>query len=348
MHSDFDEWQWIEFLASSSPKQKGPANLITPVGSDDCAIVRTREGYIIFTSDAQIEGVHFKREWADLFSIGWKGMTAAYSDLACKGISHSYTLLNIAFPESITPSEAQSLWKGIVEAANTYQSPIIGGNTAKSAIPPRGASSDSITMDFFLASHQKRPIPQRRDAQPGDLILVLGELGYSRTGFYAYSHGLPQKQYPNSRQKFIRPKLIAKANLFIAELFQAGYLHAAMDISDGLLQDLNHIIKQSGYKASLSLENLPLPAEVKQMANYLKKRPLEIITTSGEEYVPLLTLDPKGQPIAQDLAQKFNIPLYTIGTIIDCPFEENNGFENLSSELNAKQGFSHFNFLEEK
>ena len=120
---------------------------------DDCAVVRVGDRIQLVSTDASIEGVHFRRDWTTHYDIGWKAASAALSDIAAMGGKPQFLLTSIAIPESEAIDDLESLYKGVAEAASACGSVVIGGDTTQS---PSGLTVDVTVigeaLDLFVAA----------------------------------------------------------------------------------------------------------------------------------------------------------------------------------------------------
>lgn len=267
---------------------RGPAEGVETGIGDDAAVLVPRPGTrLLATTDLLVEDVHFRRDWASPFDIGWKAMAVNLSDIAGKGGRPLWALVGLALPSPADPEEVEALYEGMAQAAAPHGVAIVGGDTSTS---PRGWFIN-VTL---LGAHDGSP-RLRSGAKPGDAVAVTGTLGRSAAGLAALEAGRP-------RLGAVRPpalEAVTTAHLRptarVAEgrwLGAAAGVHAMMDCSDGLATDLGHVCRESGVGARIRLDRLPVDPGVRDVAAALGADGLSWATSGGEDFELLLTCDP--------------------------------------------------------
>ena len=264
---------------------------------DDTAITRPATGMLqLSTSDLLVEGVHFDLTYTSMKHLGWKLMVVNLSDIAAMGGVPVYAIVTIALPAKISVEMVEELYEGILHAAQTYSCAIIGGDTSTSI----GNTMLSATITGEVPD---RFLKRRNGAKPGDLLCVTGNLGLSHAGLQVL---LREKQrfieshqqngfesnlgnYTEAVTKHLAPKARFDISMVAA---QQEWVHAMIDISDGLTSDLRHICKQSSTGAELYEEKIPSDPLVEKIADEFEQSPLDYMLYGGEEYELLFTVDP--------------------------------------------------------
>lgn len=256
---------------------------------DDAAVVDVPVGeQLVVSTDASVEGVHFRREWMSAEEIGARATAAALSDLAAMAAHPIGLLLALGMPES-WQAQVTDLARGVGAMAAQHGCPIVGGNVTR-------AGELSLTITVLGAT--SRPL-RRNAARDGDAVYVTGRLGGSAAALRA----LLSARVPDAEQlaRFVAPV----PRLREAEWLAAAGAHAAIDISDGLLADAAHLARASGLSLSLDANVLPCFPGVSA----------DEAATSGEEYELLVTL-PVGAPVdTAAFSSRFGIPLTAIGEV---------------------------------
>ncbi|MCR4941484.1 MAG: thiamine-phosphate kinase [Campylobacter sp.] len=222
----------------------------------------------ILSKDIFCEGTHFKREWLSFEQIGYKAMMVNFSDSIAMNSAPKYALLGLCLPKDIKTCEISSLCNGIKKACNEYNVSIIGGDTI---------ASDKICISVSIVAKPKGKVVYRKNMKNGDLIAHTGTLGSSLKSLNLLLRG----GVPSPKSRFFKP--ILRQNFFFKA---AKFINSAMDISDGLAQDLPKLCKSS----NLSFK-------------FIKKIG-KIPWQSGEEYEILFTFSPKNLKAIKRLAQK--------------------------------------------
>jgi len=226
-------------------KIKNDSSVIKGSG-DDCAVLKwDRLNYQLFTTDMIIEGIDFKKN-TDLWLVGRKSLGISISDIAaCAGIPQQ-AVVALGLPKNMQVNQIDRLAKGIFDLAKKFNINIVGGDIS--------AANELIINVSMLGMVEKSKLCLRQGAKIGDLIMVTGEFGESIKGKHL---------------KFT-PRI--KESRFLADHFK---INAMIDVSDGLLQDLGHILKQSSVGAVIYESLIPLSAQANNPEDAL---------CSGEEF----------------------------------------------------------------
>jgi thiamine-monophosphate kinase len=237
---------------------------------DDCALVRASHGMeLAVTADMLVAGRHFSPNDGP-GTLGHKALAVNLSDLAAMGARPRWALLAIALPE------ADEKWLsgfagGFYGLAGKFGVELIGGDTTRGPV-----TTFSITLIGEIP--EGRAI-RRNGASPGDEIWVSGQIGSAAV---ALAHRRGRLALEHLEAAAVLPALVVPQPR--VELGQAlrGVATAAIDISDGLLADLGHVLEASGVGARLEFERLPLAEAVARR----KAEPLvqECVLAGGDDY----------------------------------------------------------------
>ena len=278
---------------------KGPAPGVAVGIGDDAAVLRPPPGQdLVATVDAVVEGVHFGPAFAPE-DIGWKALAVNLSDVAAMGARPLFALVAVAMPRDLDPRRLARVARGLGACARRYRVAVVGGNLT-------AARELSLTVTV-LGSVRRGGALLRSTARPGDLVAVSGTLGDAALGI---SPGAPSALA--ARQRRPRPRLALGARL-------AGVARAAIDLSDGLVQDLGHLCEASGVAATVELERLPLSPAYRRAARGLPD-PFEAALAGGEDYELLFALPPGRLAAARRAAARSGTRLSVIGE-----FDRGNG-----------------------
>ena len=209
---------------------------------DDCALVELPQGkQLAVTTDTLNVGIHFP-ERTDADDIGYKSLAVNLSDLAAMGAEPAWASLNLSLPASDT-DWLRGFSQGFAELAREYNVQLIGGDTT------RGPLSITVQLMGWVEPHQCL----RRDAaRPGDLIYVSGTLGDAALGIKALL-GEAKDVPEHCIQRLLRPRPRVELGQALSSCSRC-----AIDISDGLIADLGHILERSQCGARIELERIPL------------------------------------------------------------------------------------------
>lgn len=282
--SEFELIEWIRQQAG------GSWSLDLGIG-DDCAINKIAPEYDLLTStDLFIEGVHFKREWTTLYNLGRKAAAVNISDIAAMGGAPQALFLGIGRSSQITDQETQELISGFIFEAQRHGAVLAGGDTCGSS----GPLIMAVTVQGQVAEGEAIC---RHGASYGDAIYVSGTLGDSSLALQQLQAGRSPESYLAQRFHLPTPRV------GLGQILSAKQIATAMlDVSDGLLADLGHILSASQVGAELELDNLPLSESFRQE---LQKNSslLDLALSGGEDYELVFT-----SPV-KDLANQPNLPI---------------------------------------
>lgn len=285
---------------------------------DDCALLQIPEGQeLAVTTDTLVAGRHFP-ERTSAYDIGWKALAVNLSDLAAMGAEPRWFTLALTLPE------ADAVWlseftRGLKVLADVHHVALVGGDTT------RGALSITITAMGLVPVGQSI---RRSRAQAGDCICVTGTLGDAALALRMLHHpALPTVL----RQRLNRPQPRVQAALQLRE-----FAHAAIDLSDGLAGDLNHVLEASGVGAQIQVQGIPASVEFEQWASAEMRIALQL--QGGDDYELCVCIAPEQLPAARAACE---VPLTVIGRITDKPGLRFMAADGTKVHLDAT-GYRHF------
>ena len=259
---------------------------------DDAAVLRPAPGEdLVATVDAVVEGVHFERR-TPRADVGWKALAVNLSDLAAMGARPFAALVALGLPRGTPTAEVREVARGLGACARAYRTPVAGGNVTRADVL-------SVTVTVLGAVQEGRAV-LRAGARPGDLVAVTGTLGEAALGL------APRAAAPLVRRQR-RPEPRIRAGLALA-----GFARAAIDVSDGLVQDLGHLCRASRVGARIGVADLPLSAAYRRAASRLAD-PYAAALGGGEDYELVVALPPAALQAAQAAAARARTPLTVVG-----------------------------------
>lgn len=217
----------------------GPPAGETWIG-DDAAVVMPPRGGLLLTSDAVVEGVHVDLSLLRLDDVGWKAMSVSVSDVAAMGCRPLYALVTVCGPPH---TDIDLLYRGIAEAIEAYQCPVVGGDLV---------GSTQLTVSVAVAGETAHRTPVlRAGAIPGDRVFVTGRLGASAAGLRLLRAGQIGSDHPLALAHR-RPR----ARLPEGRAARAAGATAMVDVSDGLSADIGHLLDAS--RVGVALDFVPV------------------------------------------------------------------------------------------
>ena len=296
--SEIGEFGLIERLAAKVAQPVG-GDVIVGIG-DDAAVWRSGDRVVVATTDTLVEGVHFLPNLAPWRDVGWKALAVNVSDIAAMGGRPTFALVTLAVPASSRVSDLEELYEGLGQCAEAYGVSVVGGDIVS-------APQLSITVALLGDAVMDRgdPLLLRRDgAREGDAIAVTGKLGGSAGGLRALKAGTLVEDPRVRAHLHPQPSLEAAA-----AAVEAG-LRCAIDVSDGLLQDVGHICKMSGVSAVVRADELPVDPDLRDA---YPDDALHLAAAGGEDYELVLV----GERDRIDrVAETVVSPLTVIGEIV--------------------------------
>lgn len=264
---------------------------------DDAAVLRLRRGEdVAISTDAAVEGVHFRWRTTPARLVGRRALRSALSDLSAMGARPLGFTLGLTVPASLTLATLEGCLAGLLVEARGAACPLVGGNVT-------GGRETSLTLSVLGAVRRGRSL--RRDtARPGDRILVSGTLGGAALDLARAERGIsPARRLPPLR---------LACGQALARMAKIG---ACIDLSDGLLADLGHVVEASGVGAELDRERIPMPRGFARACETLRLDPLALALAGGEDYELLFTVRPDG-PSEDRLSRRVGVRVREIGRIV--------------------------------
>ncbi|MFC2005761.1 thiamine-phosphate kinase [Chloroflexota bacterium] len=274
--------------------------LVLGIG-DDAAAWQGDTSIQLATVDSLIQDVHFSLGITSWEELGWRAMAANLSDIAAMGGLPEYALVSLALPVDTEVENVISLCRGMIELAQQFGVAIVGGDTSSAPL-----LVISITVLGSTESQDKR-ILTRSAAKPRQKIAVTGYLGAAAAGLDMLSKHLQfdAEATASLKEAFLKPyPRVAEGQVLVE-----NGVGAAMDISDGLLSDLNHICKASQVGARIEIDCVPVQPVVK--ANF-GGRALELALSGGEDYELLFTASVE---VVGKVKEAASCPITVIGEI---------------------------------
>jgi len=262
---------------------------------DDAAVLRLAPGEeLVATVDAVVEGVHFDRRSSPA-DAGWKALAVNLSDLAAMGARPLFALVALGLPAGTPERTALGIARGLGACARAHRVAVVGGNVSR-------ARDLSVTVTALGAVAAGRAV-LRAGARPGDLVAVTGTLGDAALG-------LRPRAAPALARRQRRPTPRVAAGVALA-----GLVRAAVDVSDGLAQDLGHLCRASGVGARIGLRDLPLSPAYRRAALRLAD-PWAPALSGGEDYELVVAVAPASLAAVRAAAARARTPLTVIGRFV--------------------------------
>lgn len=274
------EFELLAKLRERLP-QDGPR---VKLGSGDDAAVTVPGGATATSVDAIVEGIHFRREEVGLHTVGRKALATALSDLAAMGAEAGEAYVVLGAPKDLAEADFLELLDGLLELAAETGTTLAGGDLTRAP-----ALTLAVTVVGHASSAEK--LITRAGAQPGDLLVVTGEIGGAAAGRLllddpSLADAVPATTADRLRARQTDPTPRLRSGRALAEA-GAG---AMIDLSDGLAGDAGHLAAKSGAALHIEAGSLPLAKGIAEVASGAGRDPLELAVSGGEDYELLAAL----------------------------------------------------------
>ena len=293
---------------------------------DDAALLQPSEGQCLaVSSDTLIAGVHFTPE-TDPAQLGWKALAVNLSDLAAMGAKPRWVLLALTLPN--TDNEwLMQFSSGMYQCADQYDIDLVGGDTT------RGSLGMTLTIMGEVPMQQAL---RRSGAQVGDIIWVSGELGDAALALAGQRQDISVAD--NVLQTLLLRLNVPEPRVELG-LALRNLAHSAIDLSDGLLADIGHLLAASGVAATIEITHIPVSAAASHLseeANFWS-----YVLAGGDDYELCFTAPESATQAIMTLSNQLRLPLTAIGRI-----EAGTGLRVLDGSgqpiLLKKAGYDHF------
>ncbi|MCB1984325.1 MAG: thiamine-phosphate kinase [Burkholderiales bacterium] len=273
------------------------------IGDDAAIIAPNPDMELAVSTDTMVSGRHFFED-ADPYKLGYKSLAVNLSDMAAMGVKPRWVTLSITLPRNLV--ESHEIWlskfaDGFYELAKHHQVALIGGNTTCGALNIGVQIIGEIEKGQFL---------RRSGAKSGDDIWVSGYLGDAAL---ALKYMLREIDLTDYEADYCLSALHMPTARVELGQHLVGLVHCAIDISDGLVADLGHILASSKQAAIVRFDSLPCSTVMKRH----RSLPLaqHCLLAGGDDYELCFTAPRENRSSIECIAQKFEIPLTCIGEV---------------------------------
>jgi thiamine-monophosphate kinase len=245
---------------------------IFPVIGDDAAEVSGNgngSGRMIVSTDSFVEGEHFG-DYFTPYDMGYKSVAASVSDIAACGGVPTCVLVSVGLKNG-DRAFVEGLYKGVKRVADMYGFEVVGGDTTRSRV---------LFVSVTVLGKADRFVG-RGGAKRGDRICVTGDLGGSRAGLIAFQNGTDS--ILTERHLHPSPRMKDGEKL-------GNYATSMIDISDGFVSDLSHILRESKVGARIWRDKLPISEETQRIAREFSLSAQELAMNGGEDFELLFTV----------------------------------------------------------
>lgn len=266
--------RYFEQCGSVTSGPGGAAGVVVGIG-DDCAILRlAAQEEMVITTDTLVAGVHFP-EQADPAQIAHRALRVNISDIAAMGAQPQWFLLALTLPEA-DQNWLEDFSRGLSEVADEYNCRLVGGDTTRGPLAITISALGSVPEGGGLV---------RSGAQSGDIVFVTGSLGDAAAGLAVIEGRSAATNTEYLLKRYWHPSPRVSEGLVLRD-----YASAAIDISDGVLADLGHIVRASGVGGEIALDSLPLSRSLIEAVG--REDAIALALSAGDDYELCFTVPP--------------------------------------------------------
>lgn len=293
---------------------------------DDAALIDPPKGQqLVLAVDTLVEGVHFAKG-VPASAIGWKALAVNLSDLAAMGAEPAVALLALTLP-SDDAGFVEEFAIGFAALADTHRVALVGGDTT------RGPLAASVTVMGYVP---KGKALTRAGAAAGDDLWVTGTLGDAAGALALWKSGIPMLRTGVLRERLDRPAPRLGAGLALR-----GLASACIDVSDGFLADLGHVLAMSGLGADVEVDALPTtPALLEAFPDPVVRRALQL--TGGDDYELCFTAPVKHRDAVRAALDAVATPVARVGTLTAGASLRLFDIDGLPVPVPPRRGYVHF------
>lgn len=242
---------------------------------DDAALVAAPDGRVVASTDLLVEGRHFRRDWSTAHDVGRKAAAQNLADIVAMGARPTALLVGLGVPGDLPADWASGLADGLAEETALVGATVVGGDVVR--------SEHVVVAVTALGDLEGRAPVTRGGTQPGDVVALVGRLGWAAAGLAVLGRG------------FRSPRVLADAHRVPAPPYASGPAAARagatamIDVSDGLVQDAGHVAEASGVVLMLRTDLLVVDAPLAEAAAAFNADPLVWVLTGGDDHALLAT-----------------------------------------------------------
>lgn len=272
-------------------------DVLAGVGDDGALLIAPQDGTLVLALDTLVDGVHFPTGFDARF-VGHRALAVNLSDLAAMGARPRAFTLAVGLPE-VDEAWLGAFCEGLFAIADRYRCELIGGDTTRG---PR-------TVCITVFGEVPEGAALRRDAaQPDDDLWVSGSLGAAAFAVHERNAGRALAADDEALRRLERPEPRVALGLSLRHVARA-----AIDVSDGLLGDLAHIVDRSRVGAEVDWPEVPVAARLAALPEASRCR---FALSGGDDYELLFTAAPENRIAIAAIGERLAVPLARIGRIV--------------------------------
>ena len=278
-------------------------DVIVGIGDDAAVLSPTRGSWLVQTTDALVEGVHFDLRWSTPAEVGRRAVAVNLSDLAAMGARPSWLLLSLVLPDALTVDAFEALVSAVCDAARHAGAALVGGNITRSPGP--------LVVDITATGHVRpRRVLRRDGARAGDELWLTGSIGAAAAGLAMLRVQQPADDTCIARYKVPSPRL---RDAWAVARDRAA--RAAVDLSDGLADAVRQLTAASGVGARIDAASLPIEPGARAWFHACGQDPVLAAIGASDDYEMLFAVPPGAKGRLRAARAASATPFTCIGTL---------------------------------
>ncbi|MBI2485951.1 MAG: thiamine-phosphate kinase [Deltaproteobacteria bacterium] len=274
------------------------------IGDDAAAIKIHPEKLLLATTDSQVEDIHFIKELISAKDLGRKSVAVSVSDIGAMGGVSKFFLVTVGFSKEEDQEFLEGLMTGFQLGEEEFELELIGGNLS--------ASRELFIDVTVLGEVESHIMVKRTGARAGDVIYLSGTVGDSALGLKVLKSGKKNEKDPFLISRHISPQ----PRLALGrELAERKLVTSMIDVSDGLILDLERITGEQGLGAEINVEKIPISPYYKDRIFDFASEPYELALSGGEDYELLFTSPKEKTREVEEISDLLSIKITEIGYV---------------------------------
>ena len=301
-------------VVAESERERMPAGDFVGIGiGDDAAAFDPTPGHqTLVTCDIQVAGRHFVPAWTTPRDLGMRCAAVNLSDIGAMGGLPRAAVVSLAIGPQIAVEDLEELYRGLCDRLLDHEARIVGGNVSGLA--------DGLVIDITLIGEVEAGRAVRRDtARPGDTVWVTGAPGTAAAGLALLqaNGGIAPAGFDEIVAAYLRPEARAREG---RALGASGSASAMIDLSDGLMGDLGHMVENRPLGVLLWEESLPIGDPLAAAAAEIGRAPISLLLGASDDYEVIFTTPPEqAEQAIRALRSVSDVAVWPIGEVIDRP-----------------------------
>jgi len=283
-------------------------NVTLGIGDDAAAVKIHPQKLLLASTDSQVEDIHFIKSLTSPKDLGRKSVAASVSDIGAMGGIPRFFLASIGFSEDEDELFLGELMNGLKSGGDEFELELIGGNLS---------ASQKLFIDTTVLGEVEPDMMVRRSgARAGDIVYVSGTVGDSSLGLKALQTGKIDEKYRFLISRHISPQPRLSLG---RELAQRRLATSMIDVSDGLVLDLERITVEHGLGAEINVEKIPTSPTYRELVSDFSSDPYEHALSGGEDYELLFTSPREKKREVEKISESLKIKVTEVGSVTSKP-----------------------------